>query len=284
MPRHRRRKESAFEILLSAPWWASAIAAFAWFAFFTVALPVAGSANPILRGITSGLKPVGFYGGLGIALLSAILFFKQRASQTTPISWPRAEPIGPSVLAETSSLPTMSLQLLQVIDWKLLEEVVAACYRENGLEAKTQSHGPDGGVDVAVFHPGDKEPFALVQVKQWRKDVGVKEVRELMGVVASRNIQRGVFVSASDFTNDAKAFAEITPILQLVSGRELLESIHALPADAKQRLVAIATKGDYLTPTCASCGIKLVKRLGKDGMQFWGCKNYPKCKTTMNVT
>ncbi|WP_284692629.1 topoisomerase DNA-binding C4 zinc finger domain-containing protein [Paraburkholderia terrae] len=39
-------------------------------------------------------------------------------------------------------------------------------------------------------------------------------------------------------------------------------------------------KGDYQTPTCVACGVKMVQRQGKGG-SFWGCRHYPKCKVTM---
>lgn len=34
--------------------------------------------------------------------------------------------------------------------------------------------------------------------------------------------------------------------------------------------------------TCASCGIKLVERTpAKGGAGFWGCSNYPRCKSRL---
>jgi len=63
--------------------------------------------------------------------------------------------------------------------------------------------------------------------------------------------------------------------IQLLDGAGIVERISALDADKQARLLARAFEGDYQTPTCAACGVKLVARDGKGG-PFWGCRNYPK--------
>ncbi|HEX9171356.1 MAG TPA: topoisomerase DNA-binding C4 zinc finger domain-containing protein, partial [Telluria sp.] len=58
------------------------------------------------------------------------------------------------------------------------------------------------------------------------------------------------------------------------------KKIRDLPADDQQALLRFAFEGDYTTPTCASCGVKMVARDSKRGA-FWGCQHYPRCKTTL---
>ncbi|WP_156912653.1 topoisomerase DNA-binding C4 zinc finger domain-containing protein [Methylocaldum szegediense] len=59
--------------------------------------------------------------------------------------------------------------------------------------------------------------------------------------------------------------------------------IKKLPDDKQKRLLDFATSGDYTTPTCTRCGIKMVLRKSRrDGSTFWGCRNYPKCRMTIN--
>ncbi len=48
------------------------------------------------------------------------------------------------------------------------------------------------------------------------------------------------------------------------------------------RLLAFATEGDWTTPTCPSCGAKMVDRDSKRG-RFWGCSNFPNCKATLGM-
>ena len=44
-------------------------------------------------------------------------------------------------------------------------------------------------------------------------------------------------------------------------------------------LLKFATQGDFLTPTCPSCSLKMISRKSTNaGRKFWGCRNYPRCK------
>lgn len=58
-----------------------------------------------------------------------------------------------------------------------------------------------------------------------------------------------------------------------------------LDAYKQRRLLEVALEGDYRTPTCPQCDIKMVLRESKKGRgnggQFWGCVRYPRCKQTL---
>jgi restriction system protein len=58
--------------------------------------------------------------------------------------------------------------------------------------------------------------------------------------------------------------------------------IQKLPAEAQQRLLAVATEGEFTTPTSPSCGIKMVWRKSERG-DFWGCRHYPRRKQVFHV-
>ena len=66
------------------------------------------------------------------------------------------------------------------------------------------------------------------------------------------------------------------------SGSAFMGMIQKLPAEAQQRLLAVATEGEFTTPTCPSCGIKMVWRKSERG-DFWGCRHYPRCKQVFHV-
>jgi restriction system protein len=170
-----------------------------------------------------------------------------------------------------------SLELLRQIEWKRVEELTAAYFREKSFRTETIKAGADGGIDVKLFIPGKADPFAVVQCKAWNtQKVGVKPVRELLGVMAHEKVAKGIFVTTGEYTKEAIAFAKENPI-DLITGEMLSKGIFALADDARARLLAVATEGDYTTPTCPSCGIKMVRRSSDRGA-FWGCTNYPRCK------
>jgi restriction system protein len=100
--------------------------------------------------------------------------------------------------------------------------------------------------------------------------------RELLGAMSHLQIPAGFFMAQGGFTEDAKAFAKTNPI-SLIDGDMLLTMIQRLPDGGQQRLLRYATEGDFTTPTCPSCGTKMISRSGPRGA-FWGCRGYPRCK------
>ena len=67
-----------------------------------------------------------------------------------------------------------------------------------------------------------------------------------------------------------------------LDGSGLLKLIATRTDEQQQALLDVAFEGDYGRPTCASCGIKLVERTpSKGGANFWGCSNYPRCKSRL---
>ncbi len=176
-----------------------------------------------------------------------------------------------------------NLELLRTIEWHRFEQLCAKYFEALGLRAELTPFGADGGVDIHLFAPGSNIPGTLVQCKAWRNTkVGVAEVRELYGVMAAEKVPEGCFVTTGTFTNDAVAFAE-GKALRLLDGKAIIDSICGLSRETQSALLAIATTGDFVTPTCASCGIKMVKRERKsDKSDFWGCSNYPGCRNTIS--
>jgi restriction system protein len=201
-------------------------------------------------------------------------------------------PVASAAAAPSRDLPERlpaghwSREVFELIEWRRFEAVVEALFAQAGFRTRSQSHGADGGVDIwlhSIHHADGDAPVSIVQCKQWmRWKVGVKEVRELRGVMAEHGIARGQFVTTSDFTADAREFAAANGIgLHDVDG--LLGLIATRDRQQQQALLRVAFEGDWWRPTCASCGIKLVERTARQsGKPFWGCANYARgCTTKM---
>jgi restriction system protein len=168
------------------------------------------------------------------------------------------------------------------IEWRRFEALCERLFAQGGFEARTQSHGADGGVDIWLHSKNSEGPAAVVQCKHWiGKPVGVKELREFFGVMASKGLQRGTFATSSTFTPAAMDFAKENGI-NVLDGERLLALIGRRTQSQQEDLLAVAYEGEYWKPTCASCGVKMVGRTpAKGGSQFWGCANFPRCRTTM---
>src|SRR5438552_6427863 len=153
-----------------------------------------------------------------------------------------------------------SLELLRRLEWRRFEELCAAYYE--------------------VAEGADKPP-SVVQCKPSSVyTVGIKPVRELRAAMAAAGVPQGVLVACGTFTSEAKEFSRGENI-QLIDGGELLRKIGALAPEQGQALLKLATAGDFSTPTCPACGIKMTARTSStEGRKFWGCLNYPRCKRT----
>ncbi|MGI9274159.1 MAG: restriction endonuclease [Endozoicomonas sp.] len=188
-----------------------------------------------------------------------------------------------------SQVESVGLKHLREMDWKRFEILCRDYFVAKGHQARLTDIGADGGIDVIVYQPSEKgnQQKTYVQCKAWsQQKVGVKAVRELYGVMAADGVRSGVFMTTSDFTGDARVFARENN-LQLISGEELLQRISKLSREKQQQLRKAALSGDYKTPTCPSCDIKMVLRTankGKNrGEKFWGCSKFPSCRQKLHL-
>jgi len=192
---------------------------------------------------------------------------------STP-SQPRHSPSEPTPQHEQQ----WSSAVLAAIEWRRFEALCEALYAQAGFTTRSQSHGADGGIDIWL-HSKHSDVPRIVQCKHWQgKVVGVKEMREFFGVMASHQLKSGTYVTSGSFSADAKAFAKANGI-HAQDGAALLELIGQRPPEQQAALLAVAYEGEYWRPTCASCGTKMVERSStKREGDFWGCANFPKCR------
>jgi restriction system protein len=172
-----------------------------------------------------------------------------------------------------------------------MEDVATELFRLQGYVV-TENKRPDlddGGVDFEIFKQGKTW---LVQVKHWRQQVGVREARELWGLVASESAAGGVLIGTSGFSAYAQEFAEGKD-LRLIDGSEFmhlrsqLTELHSAEIGETDPLVSdgfvqyFATLGRPACPTCRKPMV-LVTRLEDTAIayQLWGCQSVPKCPGT----
>ena len=109
-------------------------------------------------------------------------------------------------LDSLSSMP----ELLDNLDWREFEELVASWFRNKGYIVEQSPRVHDRGYDF-VIHPfrGDK---AIVEVKKYKSTsrVPLSMVRQLVGSMSLERIQNGIIVSNATFPNSAKYFVKDT--------------------------------------------------------------------------
>ena len=227
----------------------------------------------------------------GPSTLPSVNPIPPRASQASALDVPtvyddtRYQPkdSSPHLRPETKSAPlkTFTPELLSALEWRRLEILVTLFFQKTGYEAQRSSVGADGGVDIIIRHAGESQPSGYVQCKALNSVVRVNPIREFFGVMVSDKIPHGFFVTTSDFTADAVEFARGKPLV-LVNGTDLLNDLNGLPLATRCEILAEITTGDYTTPTCPQCDVKMRQKQGPTG-PFWGCTNYPRCHRTLGI-
>ncbi|MFH7326985.1 restriction endonuclease [Desulfurivibrio sp. C05AmB] len=184
----------------------------------------------------------------------------------------------------------LSIETLKKIEWFSFELFCKIYYECIGYRVTKTKAGADGGIDLLLYMEDSAVPYALVQCKaRTHRDIGVNHIRELLGVMTSEKIDKGILITNSGFTKEAFEFANAHQI-ELVDVFKLWMLLEELNAVKKSHLVDFLRSSDFTTPTCPNCEVKLVERIAKKGneigQKFWGCKNYPRChyKLRMNKT
>ena len=185
--------------------------------------------------------------------------------------------------ADASKLDTTqwSPELLKRLEWRRFEELCAGYFGALGFRTEINAFGADDGIAIKLYSESSPSPTILVQCKAWNVySVGIRPVRELLGTMTDAKVPEGCLVTSARFTAEARALAGKNNII-LIDGSDLLAKIRDLPPEKSAALLARATEGDFLTPTCPACGIKMTARSSTQyGKKFWGCPNYPKCDQT----
>lgn len=279
----RKYRSKGFEELVSLPWRVSAAMAVMLFVVLRWIIPAQLPDSALFGALRPMLEMFSWIAlcALGLASLLGALRARMMAANAARKAEAKAKQGRPEAAREPAPA-AWSLQALRRLEWKRIEQLCAAYYEAAGFRTEMQASGPDGGIDVKLYKTDPNHPLAVVQCKAWNtRQVGVKEVRELLGVMAHVKVGRGIFVSTGGYTQEALAFGAANPI-QLLDGQDLVDKLRSLPGEHGAMLLKTAFDGDYGTPTCPSCGVKLRQRSGKRGA-FWGCTGYPRCKILIQI-
>lgn len=253
-----RRKETLLETLSFFPWYVSLSLAVLVFLLAKYGAPWYFAGN-------SYLSPVG-EAFANVAWIFTIPFLIGAAASAYRASIDR------KIYTQQKNIDT-----IRKLSWREFERLMGEAFRRQGYSVVDTGPGPDGGYDLVLRKDGLKY---YVQCKHWKsRQIGVTVVRELFGVMASRQIDGGFVVTSGEFTDDARAFAE-TVNLELIDGKSL---IHLLP---HLGINDEPSNDPHTERICQKCGHRMVLRKARKGPnagnQFWGCTAFPQCQFTEN--
>lgn len=178
-----------------------------------------------------------------------------------------------------------SQELIAELDWRVFEKLCLNIWRLKGFSVEETGSGADGGVDFYIYAKETKRKTGVVQCKSWSKrQIDVKVMRELQGVVASEQLKLGLLMYSGVLSKGSNEFMKKPAVnIKAQGGADILDEIAKLPQEAQKNLLKEMTAGDYQNPSCPKCNSKLVRRTAKKtGKEFWGCENFPKCRYTMH--
>lgn len=123
------------------------------------------------------------------------------------------------------------IESIRAMSWQEFETLIAETYRRQGFTVEeTGGGGADGGIDLILRGKGHK---AIVQCKHWRqRQVGVKVVREMVGVMTHEKADRVVIVTSGTYTQESLDFAKGKPILLTA---KLWRGIYVRSRERRQR-------------------------------------------------
>ncbi|MGJ8650763.1 MAG: restriction endonuclease [Opitutaceae bacterium] len=196
---------------------------------------------------------------------------------------------------------TRSISDLRALHWREFEMLVGEFYRQRGYDIAETKGGADGGIDLDGVDPNGRR--ILIQCKHWKNaKIGVKIVRETLGVLHKAGAARAIVIGTGNFTKEALAFANGEPI-ELIAGDQLAgmlgnikpmpkpSPIHAVSSEeveVKPKTHKPSPPEAFMPPnmaqSCPQCGGKMVERIAKRGTsagnKFLGCSDFPKCRHT----
>lgn len=208
----------------------------------------------------------------------------ERVSRAAPLlaSAPQvvtAEPAAPATVAA----PELSVELLRHLEWKRFESLVQRYYEAGDVRVTGTAVADGVGIDLELHRGNETQPFSLVHCHACEgRAVQLEAVTSLAAQTAG-GAGEVIFVTSGTFSPGAQAFAQ-TRRMTLITGDTLVARFNALAEKRRGEILEEVMAGDYTTPTCRHCDLKLVLTAVADGKaRIWACSRAPRCTFTLPV-
>lgn len=158
------------------------------------------------------------------------------AAATTPAEPPPAEEYSPeenltkAYRVLRAALAAQLLDTLKAVEPGRFEEIVIDVLQAmgygGGREGAARAIGRvgDGGIDGILEEDRLGLDTVYVQAKRWQGNVGRPDVQAFAGALQGQRASKGVMITTSDFTHDAKEYAKaLTTRIVLIDGQRLAE-------------------------------------------------------------
>ncbi|MFH1676212.1 MAG: restriction endonuclease, partial [bacterium] len=107
----------------------------------------------------------------------------------------------------------------------VIEVIVKMGYGGNRIDAgKAVGKSGDGGIDGIIKEDKLGLDTIFIQAKRWEHTVGRPEIHKFVGALSGQRAKKGLFITTSDFTKDAKDYvSRIDTKIVLIDGESLAQ-------------------------------------------------------------
>lgn len=166
---------------------------------------------------------------------------------------------------------------LYSLEPRKFEELVAELLASHGYEVQLTSKTRDGGYDIMAVHKDalGLDTTFLIECKRYSKDnkVGVSQIRQIHGIKDFLNVSKGIIVTTSSFTADAKKHATSRYDLQLIDYTQLTEWLKTYSPSPDETLYSEKQKFYSCFISHSSKDNKFVEKLNESlrlsGIRVW---------------
>ena len=168
-------------------------------------------------------------------------------------SSPSAEILQTATQENTPIAQNLKSQILDEISQKkpsFFEYLVARLLEKMGYGVgRLTKSGADGGIDGII----DEDELGLsqiyVQAKSWQGAVSRPEIQKFVGAISDKQTKKGVFITTSKFSKDAKEYAANAQshTVVLIDGERLAELMikYKLGVQVRQNIEICDIDGDF---------------------------------------
>jgi restriction system protein len=129
----------------------------------------------------------------------------------------------------------------------VVELLVKMGYGGSYREAATVvGRSGDEGIDGVIKEDRLGLDVIYIQAKRWTTSVGIREVREFAGAIQDKRARKGIIITTSNFTRDAREFASRADCkIVLIDGQQLAELMFEYGVGVSTVAVYEVKKVDY---------------------------------------
>lgn len=139
----------------------------------------------------------------------------------------------------------------QFFEQAVIDLLLAMGYGGSSREAASRvGRTGDGGIDGIINEDQLGLDVVYIQAKRWQGTVGARDVRDFSGSLDERKSQKGVFITTSDFTREARDFVERTSKrIVLIDGQRLAQLMidYNIGVTARKTYVIKRVDEDYFS-------------------------------------